>query len=521
MRSKVLQAMDIFADERHFRLRLFFEGLLIGALTGTLIAVFRYLLEGSEDLRRLAYHWLRTAEPGWFLLYGAAFLLAAFLLAAIVRREPLSSGSGIPQIKGILLGKMHMHWASVLLYKFLGGVLAIGMGLSLGREGPSVQLGASIGQGVSRGRKRSRAEERFLLTAGSGAGLAAAFNAPLAGVMFCLEELQKNFSPLVLMATIAATVAATAVTQLAFGVQPVFHMGELAVMPMGMYGLLILLGAFVGLLGMGFNRMLLFSLDSYNASPLHGWQRPLVPLAAAAVLGFVLPEILGGGNRLVDTLVTEHYSVLFLLLLFAGKFLFTMLCFGSGVPGGIFLPMLVLGALGGALFSQLALFLHLMEPAYATNLIVFGMAAYFAAVVKSPVTGSVLIMEMTGSFQHMLALICVSMAAYLVTDMAGGEPVYDALLDRSLRLRERIRKAVRRRRVVAEFVLGPGCRLEGVCIQEAPWPPHCLLVNIRRGEADITPKGGLRLEAGDYIYILTDDTDIAALQVLTTERFTS
>ena len=145
MRSKVLQAMDIFADERHFRLRLFFEGLLIGALTGALIAVFRYLLEGSEDLRRLAYHWLRTAEPGWFLLYGAAFLLAAFLLAAIVRREPLSSGSGIPQIKGILLGKMHMHWASVLLYKFLGGVLAIGMGLSLGREGPSVQLGASIG----------------------------------------------------------------------------------------------------------------------------------------------------------------------------------------------------------------------------------------------------------------------------------------------------------------------------------------------------------------------------------------
>ena len=104
MRSKVLQAMDIFADERHFRLRLFFEGLLIGALTGALIAVFRYLLEGSEDLRRLAYHWLRTAEPGWFLLYGAAFLLAAFLLAAIVRREPLSSGSGIPQIKGILLG---------------------------------------------------------------------------------------------------------------------------------------------------------------------------------------------------------------------------------------------------------------------------------------------------------------------------------------------------------------------------------------------------------------------------------
>ena len=518
MRSRILQAMDIFADERHFRLRLFFEGIIIGCFTGGVIAAFRYLLEGSEDLRRLVYAWLRQAAPGWLLLYGAAFVLAAWILAWILRREPLASGSGIPQIKGILLGKMHMHWVSVLLYKFLGGVLAIGMGLSLGREGPSVQLGASIGQGVSRGRKRSRAEERFLLTAGSGAGLAAAFNAPLAGVMFCLEELQKNFSPLVLMATIAAAVTATAVTQLVFGAQPVFHMGELAVMPMGMYGLLLLLGAFVGLLGMGFNRMLLFSLDSYDASPLRSWQRPLVPLAIAAVLGFVLPEILGGGNRLVDSLVTEHYGVLFLLLLLAGKFLFTMVCFGSGVPGGIFLPMLVLGALGGALFSQLALALQLMDPAYGVNLIVFGMAAYFAAVVKSPVTGSVLIMEMTGSFQHMLALICVSMAAYLVTDMAGGRPVYDELLDRSLRLRERIQRVVRRRRVVAEFLVGEGSQLAGVRVQDAAWPSGCLLVNLRRGEQEFTPKGGFRLAAGDYLYVFTDDTDIGRLQALAAEQ---
>ena len=519
MRSKILQAMDIFADERHFRLRLFGEGILIGALTGTVIAAFRGLLELSEDVRPLLYAWIAAQGPLAAGGYFACLAGLAWLLWRIVQFEPMCSGSGIPQIKGILLGRMHMEWARVLAAKFVGGVLAIGAGMSLGREGPSVQLGACVGQGVSRGKKRSRAEERFLLTAGSGAGLAAAFNAPLAGVIFCLEELTKNFSPLVLMATIAAAVISTAVTQLAFGGAPVFHMGELPVMPMQLYGMLVLLGLFVGALGLGFNRALLFSLDSYDRLPLKGMARPLLPLFAAGLLGFVLPQLLGGGNRLVDSLVTTDYSLLFLLLLLFGKFFFTMLCFGSGVPGGIFLPMLVLGALGGAIFAKAALALGLMEPAYAVNFIVFGMAAYFAAVVKSPVTGSILIMEMTGSFQHMLALICVSVAAYMVTDMAKGAPVYDALLERSLAVHRRLRKAIQHRRVVVEIVVGPGSELDGAAIRDISWPKHSLIVDVRRGEEEYVPDGTLVLAAGDYVYVLANDTDIAVIQQQAAEQF--
>ena len=522
MHRTLLQHLDIFTDERHFRLRLFFEGILIGALTGIVISAFRWLLTASEDLRTLLYAYMRTVSPVVFLLYFAVFGVIAWLLMRIVQKEPMCTGSGIPQIKGILIGKMHMNWASVLLYKFVGGVLAIGAGLSLGREGPSVQLGACVGAGVSRGRRRSRSEERFLMTAGSGAGLAAAFNAPLAGVIFCLEELAKSFSPLVLMATIAATVVSTAVTQAVFGGAPVFHIGELAVLPMHMYGLLLLLGVFIGVLGLGFNRMLLFSLDSYDRSPLGRWTKPLLPLLTAAVLGFFLPQILGGGNRLVDLLVSADYGVWFLLLLFAGKFFFTMLCFGSGVPGGIFLPMLVLGALGGAIFSKLALLLGILDPAYAVHLVVFGMAAYFSAVVKSPVTGSILIMEMTGSFQHILALICVSMAAYLVTDMAGGQPVYDELLQRSLRLRERIRTRLHRRRVLIELVVGAGSSMDGASLaamRSEAWPSHAVIVNIRRGTEELIPADSLQLLAGDYLYILTDDTDIAVLHTLGNEHF--
>ena len=422
-----------------FRLRLILEGCAVGVGAGLSVGLFRYLLTLSEAWRPLVYEYVRQAalQGDWLLpsAYGAVFVLAAWLLAKIVAAEPMCTGSGIPQVKGILMGRMSMNWLSVLAAKIVGGVLAIGAGMSLGREGPSVQIGACAGQGIGsiRHREGRGLEARTLLVAGSGAGLAAAFNAPLAGVIFGLEELQRTFSPAVLLAAITAAVTAATVTELFFGVSPVFALGYLLPMPLDMFGWLAGLGVFVGLLGRLFNRSLFLSLAWYEDMGLRGICRPLLPLAVAAVLGFVLPELLGGGSRLVDALAVEDYSFAFLCLLFGGKFLFTMLCFGSGVPGGIFLPMLVLGALGGAIFGSLLSGAGLLPSMYMADMIVFGMAAYFSVVVKSPVTGSVLIMEMTGSFQHMLALLIVSLSAYAVAELTGGRPVYTELLERMLR----------------------------------------------------------------------------------------
>ena len=446
MQKRIEDILQALTDPKRLKLRLFIEGNVIGVLTGLTIALFRYLLEISEaNLPRL-YQFLQENPVyilGWFIVLMAIGCILHWLL----RMDGMISGSGIPQIKGVLMGKMDMHWARVLLLKFTGAVLGIGAGLSLGREGPSVQLGACLGQGVGRLTHRSYEENHYLLTAGAGAGLAAAFNAPLAGAIFCLEELTKNFSPYVLMGAIAATVTATTVTQFFFGMEPVFHMGEIPVVMAGnVYVMLILLGGFVGVLGLGFNRMLTISLDSYAKSPLKAWQKPLLPLLAAGVIGFFLPQILGGGSPLVDALVEHEYAIGFLLLLLAGKFFFTMLCFGSGVPGGIFLPMLVLGALGGAIFAKLAIAAQLMDAQWAVTCIVFGMAASFSAVVKSPVTGAILIMEMTGSYQHLLSLMLVSMTAFLVAEWAGSEPVYDMLLNRSLGLMDRARTYIKESR---------------------------------------------------------------------------
>lgn len=436
MNKKTDNLLELLVDKKRFSLRLLLEGLAVGLGAGISISVFRYLLAGSEILRPVIYHNLREAladgQWQWLALYILSFIIIAYLLKLIVAREPMCTGSGIPQIKGILQGDMSMRWFSVLWSKIIGGVLAIGAGMSLGREGPSVQIGACVGQGLSQTSRRTGFESRILMTAGAGAGLAAAFNAPLAGVIFGLEEMQKTISPALLLTGITASITAATVTEVVFGMSPVFSMGYLLPLPLNLFDVLVAAGIVIGLLGRLFNIALAYSLNTYSRLGLSGMKKPLVPLALAGILGFVLPEILGGGNLLVDSLVVTDYTIGFLCLLFVGKFLFTMICFGSGVPGGIFLPMLVLGAAGGAVLAKLLVLAGLLPAMYYADIIVFGMAAYFSSVVKSPVTGSILILEMTGSFQHMLALLVVSLTAYVISDLTGGRPVYDELLDRAL-----------------------------------------------------------------------------------------
>ncbi|WP_462331599.1 ClC family H(+)/Cl(-) exchange transporter [Schwartzia sp. (in: firmicutes)] len=504
-------ALKIISDERSSRMKLFAGGTLVGAATGAVIAFFRGALEYSEDLRQYLEEFLHDYGAFGYGAWFAALVLAALILSRIVAYEPMSTGSGIPQVKGILLGEMRMRWLSVLLAKVFGGILAIGAGMSLGREGPSVQIGACVGQGISELRDKPRTAMRLYLTAGAGAGLAAAFNAPLAGVIFCLEELTKSFSPLVLMATIAATVTATVVTQFVFGGGPVFHFPELLMLPLGSIWLMIPLGIAVGLLGVGFNKGLFFSLDAYGRVP-KGIVRPLIPLFAGAGLFLVLPQVLGGGNRLVDSLVAHPEPLSFLIILLVVKYAYTMLCFGSGVPGGIFLPMLVLGAVGGSLCAVFAETVGLLTSEYAANFIVFGMAAYFASVVKSPVTGSILVMEMTGSFEHLLALILVSVSAYLTADALHSQPVYDALLLRSLKKNKQISEKLTKHRSVVEFSIAEASRMDGMYVKDFPWPVDSLLVSIQRGETEITPHGVVKLQAGDLIYVLVEDREIDTIR---------
>ncbi len=500
-------ALEGLLHKRRFRVRLFFEGILIGLITGVIVVAFRYLLQLATVWLEILYTYLGNHEYWMTMLWILALVLIALLLDKIVRIEPMISGSGIPQVKGAVHRQLNMKWLSVLWWKFIGGILAIGSGLSLGREGPSIQLGAAVGQGVNRLLGGFKIEERILLTSGASAGLAAAFNAPLAGVIFGLEELHKNFSPPVLLSAMAASLTADYVSRHFFGIQPIFDFHTLPVLPMNYIGLLLLLGLITGILGLVFNWSLLKSLHLYEWQKIipSRW-RILFPLLLTIPVGLWVPQVLGGGQGLIDGLQNNQYLLSMLIMLVIVKLGLTLVSYGSGVPGGIFMPMLVIGALIGGVFGQVVIKFLQVDIMFGNNFVVFAMAAFFTAVVKAPITGSILITEMTGSFEHLPALITVSMTAYIVADLMNSKPIYDTLLHRLLAKRSNgTANLSENGNTVLEVVVSLGSQLDGKMIKDTRWPRNCLLISIKRGEEEIIPSGDTRIVAGDYLHIITSE----------------
>jgi len=510
IKGQLLQTMKELNEWPRFRLRLFLEGILVGILAGLVISLFRWALEYATQYRHLLYesllHSSWTGHLAWFVL----LLAAAYLLYRLSRYEPMAVGSGITQVKGVILGVMRMHWFRILWVKLVGCIMAIGMGLSLGRQGPSIQLGAVVGQGMSRILGRTRMEERYLITAGAGAGLAAAFNAPLAGVVFALEELHRNFSSAVLATSMAAAMVATVVSRVIFGQQAVIHLGMVPIFPLQYLWLVVVVAVLVGICGVGFNFGLLHIHRFYDLPVFpHPYVRIAFALVLAGILGYSLPQVLGGGEELINSLSGVPISLFMVLVILAGKFIFTLLSYGCGVPGGFFLPMLVIGALLGATLGIVFIDMGLMDTDYLLNIVIIAMAAFFSSSVHSPITATVLIMEMTGSYEHLLVLGTASLIALVVSDICHGQPIYDVLLRNSLQQKRPVIPQQERRNII-ELTICSASFAEGKRVRDIPWPEHALLVDIKRGAVQMIPAPDMRLRAGDFIYVLSDNVEAAA-----------
>lgn len=498
-----------------FRLRLFAEGILTGIFAGFVICFFRLALEEAEAWRRALYNRLYVCTWDVHVWWFVFLLFLAFVLYKLTKKEPMAAGSGIPQVKGALLGLIKMRWFSILWVKLTAGILGIGAGLSLGREGPSIQLGAVTAQGISRFLGRTRMEERYLLTSGASAGLAAAFNAPLAGVIFALEELHRNFSMLVLLPSMAAAMTATVISRVIFGRASVFDIPRLQLLPINYYGIVVLVALVAGLAGVAFNKGLL-NIGRFYALPC--FKKPVTriifALLLAGILGYFLPEVLGGGNMLINQLAQQPVSLQLLLLFLAGKFLFTLISYGCGVPGGFFLPMLVIGALSGSICANVLVTFGMIEPIYAPNIVVIAMAALFSSSVRAPITGTVLIMEMTSSYQQLLTLAIGAMVAFVIAELCKSKPIYEELLNRTLH-QGRPDPALMKQKNIIELAVVSGSPAANKLVKDIPLPADTLIVEIRRGEEVLVPSGDMLVMPGDFLYVLTDNEQVKALQKLT------
>ena len=419
------------ANQRH---QLLPKAIGLGVVTGLLAVAFRHSLTIGENMRG---EWLRLAHS-----HGASGLACVLLVSvvatvlaawAVARFAPEASGSGIPHLKAVLLGHRQFRWHRVIFVKFFSGLIAISTGLTLGREGPTVQMGSAVGHAFASDVNNNVDANRIFVAAGGGAGLAAAFNAPLSGLMFVLEELQKNCGSAVFFQSAVACLTADMICRQLLGQSPIYPLLIANAPPLFLLPAVIPLGAVCGILGVAFNRSLLAG-QSLVVLPMSG--RVCYWVGWGGVIGLVGwwgPELLGGGQAMVQQILQDQSMPKHLIALyFLMRFFLTVGSYSTGVAGGIFAPVLVLGALLGLAMADLTEQWFTLLPFEKMAFIVVGMAAFFSGVVRAPLTGMVLMIEMTASYELVLPLFLACFVAVAVADGLNDAPIYEALLKRDL-----------------------------------------------------------------------------------------
>ena len=494
MRPKRSAAELVVRRNRYYRL----VGLsvLAGVCGGVPAVVYRITLTGANGLRQTLFGLAVT--PLRAVLLILLLLVVGAAAGRITQGEPLIAGSGIPQVKGQLQGWFAPNWPRVLLTKFVGGALCIFGGLALGREGPSVQLGAMASQGMAEKLRCSPVEKKYLVTCGACGGLAAAFNAPLAGMMFGLEEIHKNFSALAMFPTMVAAIIADLISKAYFGTSSSMNLGLAPSLGYLGYLLFAIMGILMGLFGVLYNKTLLSLQKGYRRLPVPVWVRIMIPFAFAGALGFCLPQVLGPGNSLIAALSDREYTLAFTALLLIGRFVFSMISFCSGAPGGIFFPLLVLGALAGCVCGKLAVLALGLPVTCVVYFMVVGMAGLFAAIVRAPITGIILVMEMSGSLTQLAGVTIAVCCATLVANGLGSQPIYESLLDGLLANGTR---EVPKENDIVTYPVPLESTLVGRAMRELEFPQSCLVISVVRGLDVLIPRGEMVLQAGDFINI--------------------
>lgn len=510
VRSEIEEYLNI----RQQRRWVFPRAALVGVCAGITALLFRAALTGADVFRNGLLAWAHDIPTlGW--IFPVLFtMLGAGISVTITRRyAPESSGSGIPHLEAVLHRFRKLEWKRVLPVKFFGGIIAIGSGLALGREGPTVQMGGAVGDAISRWLNVSERERLTLISAGAGAGLAAAFNAPLSGLVFVLEEVRRDFQPIVFGAAFIAAVVADIIARIGSGQFPVFAVPSYPVPPLVSLPIFALLGVVAGLFGVLFNRSLLATIGLYARLPA----RFVLPVAAftggiVGLVGWFSPLLIGSGHSLAESALKGDLLLITIPLFFIIRFLLTITSYGTGAPGGIFAPLLVLGALIGLAIGQIT---HNLLPDTVPNPAVFavvGMAAYFTAIVRAPLTGIMLIVEMTGNYFQMLPLLVSCFCAYAVAEFIKDLPIYEALLERDLKRSGDAH--LLKEPVVVEFTIQADAPFVGLEVRSLGLPPGCILVRCSDGKREWVPKANTLLDAHMHITAMIAPEASGSLEIL-------
>lgn len=488
--------------------RLYFVSILVGLLTGLIAVPYHYLLQWFFDTRK---EFFQSHYP-WYIHLLLIPILWGILLFVfwMVKKMPLITGGGIPQTRGVINGRItYKNPFRELVAKFTGGLLVLSAGLSLGREGPCVQIGSYVGCLVSKWTRILAGERKQLLAAGAGAGLAAAFAAPLASSLLVIESIERFDAPKTAITTLLAGVVAGGIASFVFPGNPYFHINLLAPEStfLGQFKLLLFMAVVISVFGKMYSMFNIWSKAFYPRMKQPVYMKLLYLLIVAYTISLFEIDLTGGGEQfLISQAMNGYQPLAWIIAMMLIHIVFTSFSFASGLPGGNFIPTLVTGGLFGQVIALVLVQQGYIAVGNISYVMLISMAGFLVAVVRTPLTGIVLITEMTGHLEVFYPSIIVGGLTYYFTELLQIKPFNVILYDEMIAAPAF--KAQDRSSLTVEIM--SGSYFDGKAVDTLALPEHCVIKSIRRSRENWAPDG-LVLTPGDQVEIELNAQDIEKL----------
>lgn len=488
--------------------KLYFVSLIVGLLTGLVAVPYHYILQFIFNMRKSFF---QSSHP-WYEYLFLFFALWGVLcfVAWMVRKWPYIGGGGISQTRGTINGRIqYVHSFRQLLAKFGGGVLVLLSGFSMGREGPSVQMGSYIGDLIGKWGNILKGERKQLLSAGAGAGLAAAFDAPLAATTLVIESIERFDAPKTAITTLLAGVVAGTIASMIFPINPYCNIQAIVPdLPMGVHiKLYVLFAVTVSVIGKFYSLLMLYAKRIYPSLQQPEYIKLSALLIIAYIISLTATDLTGGGEQfLMQQAKGGNSNIYWIAGMMLLHMVFTVFSFSTGLPGGNFIPTLVTGGLIGKLYALILIQQGIIGMENISYIMLIGMVAFLIAVVRTPITAIILITEITEHFEVFYPSIIVGGLTYYFTELLGIKP-FNVMF-----YKEMINKPIfkKEKRLTLDAEVMSGSYFDHKKVDTLTLPNHCLIKNIHRDHKDIFPSGQIILP-GDQLAIELDAQDIEKL----------
>lgn len=433
--------------------RFYLASIVIGIISGSVCVAFRYLIYTINDFRYSLFRKEKFADFERLFhndigIDGIIFLIVKYLILfaltviilnfieKIVDKFPTTTGSGLPQTKALLERKMEYKKPFLnILAKFFGGILSITSGLSFGREGSSVQMGSLIGYIFGKSLKVEKENDNYLIAAGAGAGVAAAFTAPLASSILILESLRNENTSNIKKLTISTLLSGLCAGLIAnyFFPNNIYSTINIVKPDLSSNNLLmifILMAIVFALIGKLFSKLFIFIKSRYYSIKKKYDRHFYIVAAMICITTFFFPSLIGGNQLFtIEIIENSNYNIIYNIMIIIILSTLTIISNATGFPGGLFIPLLSIGGLMGKIFCIFLTEMNIIDIESIGYFVMIGMSVFIIAVVRTPLTGFILISEMTGNYDVMFPTLVVGILAYIITEIIKVRPLDDILYD--------------------------------------------------------------------------------------------